>query len=175
MICDKVAWNSNLASPFIVLARKWRESLVMLKFSPHSQLACPICIVTPNLEESDEVVYTLRRQHTSTHFQPLEKGAGRIAELAATQLRLSISGKFQVIFSAENFDTLRRCASVAVHLWRNIYCLSSSVRNGRTWSSLARLHRSARSHTLQTYRFFESPATRQQKMRSFRPKRQTLN
>lgn len=70
VICDKVAWNSNLASPFIVLARKWSESLVMLKFSPHSQFACPICIVTPNLEESDEVVYTLRRQHTS-HQHPL--------------------------------------------------------------------------------------------------------
>lgn len=148
MICDKVAWNSNLASPFIVLARKWRESLVMLKFSPHSQLACPICIVTPNLEESDEVVYTLRRQHTSTHFQPLEKGTGRIAELASTQLRLSIRicmprRKFQVIsqrkISRLERDTLRRCASangcapVAQHLLLVVF--------GQEWTHVEQLAR----------------------------------
>ena len=122
---------SNLAAPFIVLARKWRESLVMLKFSPHSQFACPICIVTPNLEESDAVVYTLRRQHTSTHFQPLEKGTGRIAELASTQLRLSIricmprrnfksflSGKFR---DSNMTRYAAAQAQMAVHLWLNIY------------------------------------------------------
>lgn len=143
MICDKVAWNSNLASPFIVLARKWRESLVMLKFSPHSQLACPICIVTPNLEESDEVVYTLRRQHTSTHFQPLEKGTGRIAELASTQSRLSIricmprrksflSGKFRHATPLRKRKWLCTCGARGA---------ASEVTPFR------------RSHTLQTYGF----------------------
>lgn len=121
---------------------------------------------------------------TSTHFQPLEKGTGRIAQLASTQLRLSIricmprrnfksflSGKFRDL-NMTRYAAAQ--AQMAVHLEWLSTCLSSSVRNGRTWSSWRGYTVPQESHA-PNVRFFESPATRQQKMRSFRQKRQTLN